>query len=693
MKWLTMLAGLLGVTAVDQKDNKVDLSEAEKTKLDGLLGTDELATMIEQANLELAGIKDAKAQLQTVKADLATATAANATASQQVTDLTSQVSGLQQTVAQQNQQIQTLANADENIVEAANAIPKVAFGAGKIIAVAGFLMGLQGSVYAMDRPWNARIVAGMSAPQTDFKNELVLNTLNEDIKGFVAEYPTKFEALFEKRYNLPELWKQNTIYGVADKLVSAIISVDEVTQPRKAVWIAKGGVSIKPEVMEVRPTQIDLQFNYWKLQALETSWMYQFNKEGSQAYKMSFIEYLIVKYLEKARSEDADVLVRGVFSEKPEDYDKPVSYLIRNNGVFKQLFDARDVTKKFRAFYLGELNEQNVCDYVEKVIMSLPLDVRGMDLQWDWSPYWIRRYQTRDREINGGNTDYKELVKNPRDYSNIEFVPLAQLEGSKFLFITFKDNIKPLEYKPEEKSKLTIERSLRDVYAFADYRLGIGVNHIGLQTDDENPLKFELQAVWSNSEPIFDKNFYIPVFDFKNGVVEANHNRITIAPDFSTDITDIKGNIGNYLFIKGNISLAGSVNVKNNAKLVLTADFDLKTGGTLTLVKVGDTWKEISRTTAPETITTQLEFTDATIDYANSDRFVYTGDTAIELASIEGGSEGNTIRIFGGEAAGSALTVKTVGNIKVASNYVMDSHARYIDLIYLEGVWNETARG
>jgi hypothetical protein len=457
--------------------------------------------------------------------------------------------------------------------------------------------------------------------------------------------------------------------------------------------VAKGGVSIQPEVMEVKPTQIDLQFNYWKLQALETSWMHNFNREGSQAYKMSFIEFLIIKYLEKARSEDADVLVRGVFSEKPADYDKPVTYLIRNNGVFKQLFDARDITKKFRPFYLGELTEQNVCDYFDKIIQALPPDIRNMDLQWDMAPYWIRKYQTRDRDIYGGNNDYDGLVKHPRDYPNIEFVPVTQMEGSKFMFITFKDNVKPLEFIPEEKSKMTIERFLRDVYAFADYKLGIGVNHIGLETSDDNPLKYELQAVWSNTEPLFDKNFFIPVFDFGNGVVSANHNRIAPQTDFVTNINSIKGNIGKYLFIRGNISMTANTLVKKNTELLLASDFDLKSGGTLTLIRVGQTWKEISRTTEPETVPNQVEFKTTTIDFSESDKFVYKGTAAADLAAIEGGSEGNTIRIFGGEAAGSALSVKDIGNINVDSTYVMDTHAKWIELIFIDGKWNEVARG
>ena len=74
---------------------------------------------------------------------------------------------------------------------------------------------------------------------------------------------------------------------------------------------------------------------------IETNWLNQFNREGTYAYKMTFIEYLISQYLMQARSEDADVLVRGVFVPTPEDYDYPVSYLLRNDGVLKLAFDAK----------------------------------------------------------------------------------------------------------------------------------------------------------------------------------------------------------------------------------------------------------------------------------------------------------------------------------------------------------------
>ena len=132
---------------------------------------------------------------------------------------------------------------------------------------------------------------------------------------------------------------------------------------------------------------------------IETNWLNQFNREGTQAYKMTFIEYLITQYLMQARSEDANVLVNGVYVETPEGYDTAVSYLLRNDGVRKLLFDAR-LLNKYRPFEnLGTPTEANIVDYIHKMIQSLPDDVRTSPLQLDLAPFWIRAYKTRDEQL------------------------------------------------------------------------------------------------------------------------------------------------------------------------------------------------------------------------------------------------------------------------------------------------------
>ena len=702
-KFTTMLKNLLGLKDLNTKDGKPDLSEEQKTSLENLVGAEEMATLIEQVTGELAGVADARTQLQAAQQSLAQANTQIEANAQTVAELQTNLATTNQENATLRTQVATLSDQPDTTPvttptpgQAVSNLAQFRGQADQVItavrAVGNQLMGYDGTLWAMDRPWNARAVGGLKASATDFTQSIVVDRLNGDLEDFFRQNPTTIDDIFSKYFNLPELWKSHTVYGVIDRMTTASITVTEVTQPRKDSWLPKGSAHITPEEMRVRPAQIDLQFDHNKLVMIETNWINSFNREGTQAYKMNFIQYLITFYLMQARSEDADVLIRGVYVETPEGYKHPVSYLLRNDGVLKILFDNRD--KKYRTWNIGLPTEANICDYIDGMIQLLDPDIRNKQLQFVLAPYWARAYKKRDEIIRGQNNNYDGYPKTPRDYPNIQFVTVQQFEGTDVMFITTLDNVKPLEFKQEEKSMLTFEKFLRNLYAFADYRQGIGLNHIGLETQPDDPQRYLKQIVWSNNTPLFKKDFYVSVYDKGTGIVEVRHNRVKLAEEFTTDITKITGDVGKALFIKGDVSLATSVKVKKNTDLKLTADFDLKSGGILTLIKNADgTYTEVSRTSAPEVESSAVEFDDTVLDYEKGTEFVFTG-TAATLAEIKGGTEGNTIRIHGGKDAAHALTIDSVtGKIKVNSQYVLDTNAKYIDLIFIEGQWIELARG
>ncbi|HFK5518840.1 hypothetical protein CMU39_14240 [Elizabethkingia anophelis] len=702
-KFTTMLKNLLGLKDLNTKDGKPDLSEEQKTSLENLVGATEMATLIEQVTSELAGVADARTQLQAAQQSLALANTQAEANAQIVTELQNTLATTNQENATLRTQVATLSDQPDTTPvttltpdQAVSNLAQFRGQADQVItavrAVGNQLMGYDGTLWAMDRPWNARAVGGLKASATDFTDAIVVERLNGDLEDFVRQNPTTIANIYNKYFNLPELWLSHTQYGIADRTTTATIVVTEVSQPRKFAWMPKGSAKITPEELRVRPAQIDLQFNYKQLVMIETNWINSFNREGTQAYKMTFIQFLISEYMKKARSEDADVLVRGVYVETPDEYKHPVSYLLRNDGFLKLLFDSRD--KKYRSWNIGLPTEANICDYIDGAIQLLDHDIRNKPLQLVMSPYWIKAYKKRDEILRGQNNNYDGYPTNPRDYPNIQFVAVQQLEGSDVMVITTPENVVPLEYKPEEKSMLTFEKLLRDVYAFADYRQGIGLLHIGLETQPDDPQRYLKQAVWSNNTPLFKKDFYVSVYDKGTGIVEVNHNRVKLAEDFTTDITKITGDVGKALFIKGDVSLATEVKVKKNSDLKLTADFNLKNGGILTLIKNADgTYTEVSRTDAPEVESSAIEFNDTVLDYEKGTEFVFTG-TAATLAEIKGGSEGNTVRIHGGEDAAHALTIDPVsGKIKVNSQYVLDTNAKYMDLIFIEGQWIELARG
>ena len=698
-KFQGILASLLMWTSLKTKDGQIDLSEEEKGSLFEKLGEEDATLLITTANEELSEVKSAKDQLAELKTQIAeAATQATGNPDASAADLASKISALETKVQEQNELINKLKDEPET-PSSAGTMRKLAVAAGLATAVfaeGGQILGLTGDHYKVEgRNWNERLI-NPSLAATDFSNELVIDQLNRDFQGWVANYPSEIKSLFRDMATLPAHWR--VISGVSDRMLTASIVVGEVTQPRKANWISKGAASIKAEVLRVFPVQIDLTFSYWQLQAIETNWLNSFNKEGSQAYKMSFVQFLLVEYIKKARQEDRKVALLGVHVPTPEQHERPVSYILRGDGILKQAHDAR-IANKYRPFNVGLPTTSNILDYVNDMVLALPAEVRNENLQFILSPFWQKAYKKKYEEVYNQATDYSGKIDYVKDYPNIKFVALEDLEGSDVMLITLWDNIVVMENIPAEKDLLTFEKSKRDINVFGDYKFGAGIVHIGHQAQLGSAEQFVVQSLWSNNVPFFNADFAVPFYGYEGtGVVEAKFNKIYPDESNTVDITQIMGNVGNYLVVKGNPNLAASRKLKHGAnKLVLagSADFELKSTGYITLVKTAENvYKEIGRVATAPVTDAKVSFTGTAIDYTAGTEFVYTGASTATLADILNGAEGNVVRIYGGAAAGNALTIANVaGKISVSSSYVMDTNAKFMELIFVNGVWTEMVRG
>ncbi|WP_278035890.1 hypothetical protein [Flavobacterium nitratireducens] len=495
-------------------------------------------------------------------------------------------------------------------------------------------------------------------------------------------------------FGLPTFWPKRT--KVDDKVSDGNIATAEITQGRKLPWLPKNKQTIQAEEGQIFPVQIDIEYVGYYLQKIEASWLNMMNKEGSKPYKDSFVKFLVSEIDKKARVEDRVATIKGVYVKTPDDATVGGKSINRQNGLLYLAQQARDVTKKYRAFDLGMPTETNIVDYVDNMIKSLPQDVREQQgLVLYLSDQWLRAYKRRYETLFGLHQDYKGYPETPKDYPNVKFERLIDMAGSDFMFITFDDNIEILENVPAEKSMYHFEYLLRKIYIWADYKMGVRFIHIGNTVKEGDPLEFAVQTLWSNTAPVFPKDFYVPVNDDETGIVNVAYKNLYVTKGWATDITEFKGTTpGAVIKIKGDTSLLATKNVVNNAKIALTDNnkFDLKSGGTLTLfVKSDGTVKELSRTTAPETVAAaEVDFTTASIDANAGDTFNYTGAGATTLTNILNGVEGKTITI---NRESGALTIASVtGVISVASTAVLDAEGDTIQLTKVDGVWMETSR-
>jgi hypothetical protein len=552
------------------------------------------------------------------------------------------------------------------------------------------------------RSWNARLRdGGMQA--TDFNKTGVVPLLQSDAEHFVEENNGVLESLFNDFRGLPSEWATRT--GVLDRVSDGNIIADEIVQGRAKGWSPKNKFKISSERGQVFRKKIDITFNGYELQEIENTWIKNYNKEGSHPWKMSFIGFLLSELIKRQMLDDRIAQINGIFVQSPDGDNMAGMAVNSQNGLRYLWHYFRDVMQQYRAFDIGLPTESNIVDYINTMIEMMPeIERKEQGLEIQLSSKWLKAYLKRAGElrpqlINNANDQSKSLYQSnsPLDYPNFIFQELVDQTKTDFIGITYSKNVQILEYNTSEKNKFTITTDKRDINIFADYRLGIRFIMVGTKLVEGDPRAFEIQKVWSNNAPIFGPEVFVPAFDIDNsGILKTTYPSIEIDAAWKTDITSIEGATkGSVVRIKGNKGLAAAKNLVGNTNLLLASNFDLSTGGTITLfVQQDGKFKELGRTDVPEVATsTDIEFNTAVIDSKGSTVFRFDGVVNTTITNIINGVEGKSIKIYGTNTASIDLTIATVVSaITVNTTAVLGVAADYIQLTYVNGVWIETDR-
>lgn len=719
MKWKFMartVAMLMAFFKIEEiplnaEGKEVAFSAEQETALSAKIGAEEVAKLKKALNQEISAMTDNNLELKAIQDEIDAMVAELELSEEELQTIAKDEKGDKETLAalkliqskqtEMHSTIQKLIG--ENIGDSPEAIIENKKNA-KMKHSATHLFASGKSYDAIDasRPWNKKAFAlANGQPQvgaTDFTDQPTIQKLNDDMKLYYRENPTELKSLTRDEFGLPSFWPTRT--KVDDLVADANIATAEVSQARKLPWLPKNKQTIQAEEGKIFPIQIDAEFIGFRLQKIEASWLNMMNKEGSQPYKESFVRFLVSEIDKKARIEDRVASIKGIYVETPETATEAGRSVNRQNGLLYLLQQARDVTKKFRAFDNGLPTTTNIVDYVDQQIKALPLEVReSQGLVYYLSTEWLQAYKRRSEALFGLNQDYTGYPQTPKDYPNIKFERLVDMAGSDFHFITYDDNIELLENVPMEKSMYKFEYLLRKMYIWADYKMGIRLIHIGNTVEAGDPDEFKVQTVWSNTAPIFPKDTFVPFHETSTGTaLKLPYNNVYVAKDRTSNVVSISNYAdyaGQVIKIKGDAALATNVLVKDdNAKINLTADFQLNTGGTLTLyVPATGVPVEISRTGAPETaVVADASFNGAVVDANLGVVFRSTHTATTAITSVINGVPGKTVRIYGTDAVGVNVTLSTVGNINVASAATLDTAADYIELTQIDGVWRETKR-
>lgn len=697
-----MAMGFLGIKEIPIVEGKVHFDEGQENKLKAELSQHDLDALIKAFNEELEAnedVKEIKAEIKQMLLDAGLSEGEVATmvaeASEGGKPLSTEIKAIKAVLDKKDRKIQALIAAPEEdtpLAQIKGAINTKL----KHSATHLFASNKEWDAFA-GRPWNAR-AAGHSISAADYNEEFTIQKLNGDVGLYFRENPDELKSLHRDNFGLPSFWPKRL--KVDSTVTSGSILTAEITQGRKFGWLPKNKQIIEPEEGKIYPVQIDAEWDGYKLQEIEDSWLNFMNKEGSSPEKMSFVRFLVQELMKQARVEDRISTVNGIYVKTPDDATVGGKMINRQNGLFYQLWKARDIFKKYRPFQtIGAPTTANIYDYLHDedkgLVTQLPFDVKyspGLKLYMS-KKYWDA-YKAKYKEINGQNMDYKGLPEYPENYPNIEVVNLVD-HNSAFMFMTFGDNIEILENIPAEKSAYKFQWILRKLHLMADYKLGVRLIHIGRPVSAGDPDQFKVQSVWSNTEPIFSNDIFAPVFDNKTGKLEVNYKNIHVADNWGTDITSLGGvTEGQIIKIKGNASMPAGKAVKSNSVFQLTGgDFPLQSGGVLTLY-INESLKaqEISRTTAPDaTPVADVEFNDAVIDANEGYIFRYTGSADKTITGIVGGFDGQKVVIYGNDVTDVDVTIATVaGSIAVGGTAaVLSDDAHYLELVKVDGVWTK----
>lgn len=719
MKWkfmaktVGMLLAFFGIDSIplNAEGKEVAFSEEQEKLLGEKIGAEEVAKLKTALNQELKAMTSDNLELKAIQDEIAAMVKELNLSEEEESDITANSQDNKELLAslkliKEKQQemgatIQKLIGENIGDVPLATIDPKLKNA--KVMHSATHVFASGKDYDAVEnRPWNQKAIklanGALQVGATDFTDQPTIQKLNDDMKLYYRENPQELKSLQRDKFGLPEFWPTRT--KVDDLVADATIATAEVSQARKLPWLPKNKQTIQPEEGKIFPIQIDAEFIGFRLQKIEASWLNMMNKEGSQPYKESFVKYLVSEIDKKARQEDRVATIKGIYVETPENATEAGRSINRQNGLLYLLQQARDVKKKYRAFDNGLPTATNIVDYVDQQIKALPLEVReSQGLVYYLSTEWLQAYKRRSETLFGTNTDYTGYPVNPKDYPNIRFERLVDLAGSDFHFITFDDNIEILENVPAEKSMYKFEYLLRKMYIWADYKMGVRLIHIGNTVEPGDPDEFKVQTVWSNAAPIFPKDTFVPFHETSAGTaLKLPYNNVYVAKDRTSNVVSISNYAdyaGQVIKIKGDASLATNVLVKDdNTKINLTADFQLNSGGTLTLyVPLSGVPVEIARTTTPETVATpDVSFNTNVIDANLGVVFKATHGATTAIANILNGVPGKTIAIYGTSATNVNITLSSAGNIIVNSAATLDTAADYIELTLIDGFWRETKR-
>jgi len=559
------------------------------------------------------------------------------------------------------------------------------------IVANNYLFGEEKSYLAIDskRPWNKAAQAmlmGEDVKPMFTSTSIDFDQLNNDFGSFIRGRKDDIINWFMPYDKFNEIFPRVT--GVDEGDIFMSLDISPVTQAYQSTWTPKGKVKFtgrKPVLFDIK---IDLEFE--SLKAIERTWLNEFNTEGSNAYKMSFVEFCLFSIAVKAVQEDQMAMINGVYVAPTEGVAG--NHLNKMDGLREILWQLQEA-RLAKPFPLGEWVAGSTLEFVNQMIALIPEEYRSKpNLALYGSIEFVRTYW-EDRRLNEGTVlDYDPKSSTVVGYDNIRLIGVPYAGNSKRVVITPVGNVKQLfGYKDNEYPKFEIEKTKRAINVFTDYKKAMHVivaGHKSANAGEFAERDFSLQLIWFNNA---DLSSDVPMYakPDQDELDVTRHKFIrTVANDDDTAITDIEGAANGDLITIMCGSLTNASTIANSGNFALTAAWEPTEVGEyiILLARSDGKFVEIERVT-PSDEPTAIAFTanDATPSVEDGNYFKTADDNsgALAITNLDDAEAGETYKIYGNDGT-HASTISNGGNFALASASWIGATGNYI-ILYFNG--------
>lgn len=577
------------------------------------------------------------------------------------------------------------------------------------------LGGLQGEFFSLDRPYNKRALAALLAAQGQelavaTPNRADYKTLQDDLGAFYRlPWRERLQSFLVELPTIEKIFPLESGHQDLETLVNVWLgefSQSDNTQESDFDNVTKGGYEFNHETL--RMYDVMFAYRFKNLKALEKSWIGYLNKEGSNALKLSFVEYLLAETAKKLHNEREQRRVNGV--RKNPDANVAGRAMEAADGLYEYLRKKIDghvdftpdggttgkTVYQIKPFALPRITPGNIGEVFYLGTSMIPSAFRDTGRIVLYIPSFMLPWYHKYNEAHyGRNIDYKENITYVKEFPGVRIETIPNADNHHRIFWTIEGNIKTYDHVAGEMLRFNLEQEDWSLKAWSEWKEGIAAEAVGFKYTDRAEMDGSRQLIWANDYDRPD-SFFLEADRDKNPSALLHSSIVTVANSSKLEIKNIEdAKVGQVISIKCGADGDNGVTMKKSGVFsLLSEDWTPNKGEVIRLVKRADgKFIEIGREAAIGD-SFVIPANETTPSVKGADTFVVSENTAATaITNIVDAVVGNVYTIHGAGSTPNASTIANGGNFVLTAAMTLKAGS-FIKLVKADdGKFYEVARG